>query len=163
MDKSGVRVMDRFLRRSLWGVRLVEVKSALFETSSWCARLLLCRLLRQRPWTKWPRWRGVGGEGGGGHGSWGGHECTRWGAEWDEWGGGDRWGKGVFFIYFLAFIFRLYVFSLGLHTCTRTRGRLEGVWERCNKELKVWSGEGGCVRAPLGGGSRVQLVYLCIS
>jgi hypothetical protein len=78
--------------------------------------------------------------------------------------GGSVGGKGVFLFYFLAFFFfRFYVFSLGLHTCTRTRGRLEGVWERCNKELKVWSGEGGCVRAPLGGGSRVQLVYLCIS
>ena len=104
MDKCGVRVVERILRRSLWGVRLVEDKRAQFKTSLWCARLLLCRLLRQRPRTKWPRWRGV--EGGGGHGNWGGHECTRWGAEWDQWEGGIGGGeRGIFILFFGVFFF----------------------------------------------------------
>jgi hypothetical protein len=77
--------------------------------------------------------------------------------------GGIGGGKGYFLFIFWRLFFVCMCFRWGY---THARA-LEGDWrecgKRCNKELKVWFWEGGCVRAPLGGGSRVQLVYLCIS
>ena len=69
-----------------------------------------------------------GGGGGGGHGSWDCHESLD-GVQIGMRGEGGVVGERVFFIYFLA-VFFVFVFSLGLHTCTRTRERWEGVWKK---------------------------------
>ena len=43
------------------------------------------------------------GEEGGGAWELGLSRITRWGADWDAWGGGGRGGKGIFYLFFGGF------------------------------------------------------------